>query len=108
MPRCPTARPAIHNAPHWCQAESWFQSGIDEIVNIRCYRAGGVLDPTSFSAFFVRASGGPASGPYGYVDSAASGALVSQYNSTGAANSSTPTGIGQWLVKHLGSGSDRA
>jgi hypothetical protein len=93
---------AIHNAPHWCQAENWFQSGVDEIVNIRCYRAGGVLDPTSFSAFFVRASGGPAPGPYGYVDSAASGALVSQYNSTGAANSSTPTGVGQWLVRFPG------
>lgn len=93
---------AINNAPHWCQAETWFQSGPDEIINIRCYRVGGALDPTSFSAFFVRASGGPAPGPYGYVDSAASGALVSQYNSTGAANSSTPTGTGQWLVKFPG------
>ena len=93
---------AINNAPHWCQAENWFQSGPDEIINIRCYRVGGALDPTSFSAFFVRASGGPAPGPYGYVDSAASGALASQYNSTGAANSSTPTGVGQWLVKFPG------
>ncbi|WP_020391175.1 hypothetical protein [Kribbella catacumbae] len=93
---------AINSAPHWCQAESWFQSGANEIVNIRCYRVGGVLDPTSFSAFFVRASGGPAPGLYGYVDSAASGALVSQYNSAGAANTSTPTGVGQWHVRFPG------
>src|SRR3954468_21705821 len=26
---------AINTAPHWCQAENWFQSGTDEIVNIR-------------------------------------------------------------------------
>ncbi|GAB2592976.1 hypothetical protein [Kribbella endophytica] len=93
---------AVNNAPHWCQAENWFQSGADEIVNIRCYRVGGALDPSGFSAFFVRASGGPAPGPYGYVDSAASGALVSQYNSVGAPNTSTPTGVGQWLVKFPG------
>lgn len=93
---------AINTAPHWCQAENWFQSGADEIVNIRCYRVGGVLDLTSFSAFFVRASGGPAPGPYGYVDSQPNGALVSQYNSAGAPNTSTPLGVGQWQVKFPG------
>ncbi|WP_112243913.1 hypothetical protein [Kribbella monticola] len=93
---------AVNTAPHWCQAETWFQSGADEFVNIRCYRVGGALDPSSFSAFFVRASAGPSSGPFGYVDSAASGALVSQFNSTGALNSSTPGGTGQWLVRFPG------
>ncbi|GAA0583025.1 hypothetical protein HPO96_08965 [Kribbella sandramycini] len=93
---------AIHNAPHWCQAVNWFPSGADEIVNIRCYRAGGALDVTSFAAFFVSASGGPAPGPYGYVDSQPNGALVSQYNSTGAPNTSTPMGVGAYQVKFPG------
>ncbi|MEU0093504.1 hypothetical protein [Kribbella sp. NPDC006257] len=93
---------AVNNTPHWCQAETWGQSGADEIAIIRCYRVGGALDVSSFSAFFVRASGGPSSGPYGYVDSAATGALISQFNSTGAANTSTPGGVGQWLVRFPG------
>lgn len=93
---------AVNNTPHWCQAENWGQSGADEIAIIRCYRVGGALDVSSFSAFFVRASGGPSSGPYGYVDSAATGALISQFNSTGAANTSTPGGVGQWLVRFPG------
>jgi hypothetical protein len=93
---------AINNSPHWCQAEQWFQSGADEIAIIRCYKIGGVLDPTSFSAFFTRASGLPAAGPYGYVDSQASGVLVSQYNSSGGVNTSTPGLLGQWVVRFPG------
>ncbi|MFC0629362.1 hypothetical protein [Kribbella deserti] len=93
---------AVHDAPHWCQAETWFPSGADEIAIIRCYRVGGALDPSSFSAFFTRSSGPSASGPYGYVDSQASGALVSSYNSVGAANVSTPTGVGSWHVRFPG------
>ncbi|WP_405056476.1 hypothetical protein OG474_27505 [Kribbella sp. NBC_01505] len=93
---------AINNAPHWCQAESWGQSGSDEIVNVACYRAGGALDRSSFSVFFVRASGGPAPGPYGYVDSPAGGGIISQYNSVGAGNTSTNLGPGQYQVKFPG------
>lgn len=93
---------AIHNGPHWCQAEAWFVSGADELVNIRCYRAGGVLDHSSFSAFFTRSSGLGAGGPYGYVDSLPTGVLVSQYNATGAANVSAHLAVGQWQVKFPG------
>ncbi|MFI5729055.1 hypothetical protein ACIA49_02975 [Kribbella sp. NPDC051587] len=90
---------AINNAPHWCQAENWGVSGADEIINIACYRVGGALDVSSFSVFFVRASGGPAPGPYGYVDSPPSGGIISQYNSAGAPNTSTNLGVGQYQVK---------
>lgn len=93
---------AINPNPHWCQAETWFQAGVDEIAIIRCYRLGGVIAPTSFSAFFVRASGGPAAGPYGYVDCQAGGAIVSQYNSAGVLNSCTPVAPGQWSVAFPG------
>jgi hypothetical protein len=90
---------AINSAPHWCQVEAWGISGADEIVILRCYKLGGVLDPTSFSAFFTSASGLPAPGPYGYVYSTAAGAVINQYNSSGAANSVIPGPVGQWLVK---------
>lgn len=93
---------AINSSPHWCQAESWSPSGPDEIAIIRCYRIGGVLDPTSFSAFFTSASGLPGPGPYGYVDSQAGGVIVSQYNSSGGVNTSTPGGGGQWTVRFPG------
>jgi hypothetical protein len=93
---------AINNAPHWCQADNWGVSGADQIINVSCYRVGGALDVSSFSVFFVRASGGPAPGPYGYVDSGAGGGTISQYNSTGAGNTSTNLGVGQYQVKFPG------
>jgi len=95
---------AVNGAPHWCQAETWFVAAPDELVNIRCYRPGGVLDHSSFSAFFTRSTGPGAAGPYGYVDSMPTGVLVSQYNSAGAGNTSTHLAVGQWRVRFPGLG----
>ncbi|MEU7819315.1 hypothetical protein [Catellatospora sp. NPDC049111] len=97
---------AITNGPRWCQAETWFPSGVNEIAIIRCYRVGGVPDNSGFSAFFTMASGVGASGPYGYVDTQPTGVIISQYNAAGAANLVTPLGVGQWSVKfpNIGSG----
>jgi hypothetical protein len=94
---------AINSAPHWCQVNGLGPVGADEVVTISCYRAGGAPDGTGFSAIFGSSSG-PASavGSFGYVDSAASGALVSQYNSAGLGNTVIHTGIGQWSVKFAG------
>jgi hypothetical protein len=93
---------AVHGTAHWCQAETWFISGADEFVNVKCFKVGGIADPSSFTAFFTRSSGLGAGGPYGYVDSQATGVLVAQYNSSGAANTSTHTGAGQWQVNFPG------
>ncbi|MEO6500749.1 MAG: hypothetical protein ABIQ09_02420 [Jatrophihabitantaceae bacterium] len=93
---------AINAAPHWCQVDSFGPSGADEKVLISCYRVGGTLDPSSFSAIFSSSSGPAAgAGRFGYVNSLPSGALVSQYTSAGAA-SVTHTTTGQWLVKFPG------
>ncbi|MEO6703418.1 MAG: hypothetical protein ABI140_12555, partial [Jatrophihabitantaceae bacterium] len=94
---------AINSAPHWCQLNNFGPSGADEVVTISCYKVGGVLDPTAFSAIFD-ASSGPASsvGSFGYVNSQASGSIISQYNSAGLGNSVTHSGIGQWTVKFPG------
>lgn len=94
---------AINNAPHWCQVDGFGAFGADERVRISCYRVGGALDPSSFSAIFSSSSGPAAgAGRFGYVHSQPSGALISQYNSAGAGNTVTPGGIGQWLVKFPG------
>ncbi|NUR69669.1 MAG: hypothetical protein HOU81_02515 [Hamadaea sp.] len=93
---------AINASPHWCQVEAWGISVADEIVILRCYKLGGILDPTSFSAFFTSSSGLGAFGPYGYAYSSAAGAVLNQYNSSGAANTVTPGPVGQYLVKFSG------
>ncbi|GHJ44679.1 hypothetical protein Cs7R123_20210 [Catellatospora sp. TT07R-123] len=96
---------AINTAPHSCQVEAFGVSGADEIVNVRCFKVGGVLDNSGFSAIFSQSSGVSGFGPFGYVDTQASGAIVGQYNASGAANTVTPLAVGQWLVRFPGIGS---
>ncbi|NUT37621.1 MAG: hypothetical protein HOV79_31640 [Hamadaea sp.] len=93
---------AISGTPHFCQPEAWGVSGVDEVVIVRCSKPGGALDNSGFTALFTRSSGPGASGPYGYVDANAAGALISQYNSAGAVNTVTPLAVGQWLVRFPG------
>nr|BFE63923.1 hypothetical protein GCM10020063_084490 [Dactylosporangium thailandense] len=95
---------AINDIPHWCQANTWGPSGVDEIVYVDCYKAGGTPDFTPFTAFFESSSPPSAaiSGHFGYVDAQPTGALVSSFNSAGALNTVTPGVPGQWLVKFPG------
>jgi hypothetical protein len=102
---------AVHNAitappGRWCQADTWGPVGADEVVRVSCYAPGGALDPTpGFSVVFTRSSGVVAApGLYGYVDSTAAGAIVSQYNSVGAANTVTHAGVGLYSVSFIGLG----
>ncbi|MFI5906051.1 hypothetical protein [Dactylosporangium sp. NPDC051541] len=92
---------AINAAPHWCQANTWGPSGVDEVVYIDCYKAGGAPDFTPFTAFFERSSPPniAINGRFGYVDAQPTGALVDSFNSMGGLNSVTPGPVGQWTVK---------
>ncbi|HST50270.1 hypothetical protein [Jatrophihabitans sp.] len=96
---------AINSAPHWCQVNGFAASGTNQVASISCYRPGGAPDFTDFSAIYSSSSG-PASpgGAFGYVNSTAGGALVSQYNSAGLGNAVSHTGLGQWTVKFPGLG----
>jgi hypothetical protein len=97
---------AVSNVPRWCQLEAWFPSGVDELVNVRCYRVGGVLDNSGFSLIFTRSSGLGGAGPYGYTDVNAAGGLITGFNNSGAANLSAPIGpAGQYQVRFPGLGS---
>lgn len=90
---------AINPKPHWCQVNSFGPSGSDEIVALSCYQVGGAPDYSSFSAIFDSSSGSSSiAGAFGYVDALPTGALVSQYNSAGAANNVTHSATGQWLA----------
>jgi hypothetical protein len=92
---------AVNPAAHWCQVDGWGPSGADQVVGVSCYRPGGALDPSGFAAIFSSSSATvlpPAAGRFGYADVAASGALVSQYNSAGAANTVVHAAVGQYLV----------
>jgi hypothetical protein len=102
---------AVHNAistppGRWCQADAWGPVGVDEVVRVSCYAPGGALDPTpGFSVLFTRSSGVvPGPGLYGNVDSTGAGAIVSQYNSVGVANTVVHAGIGQYSVAFIGLG----
>jgi hypothetical protein len=96
---------AINPKPHWCQTEKFGQSGADEVVVIGCYLPGGVRDKTAFSLSFGQLHGAIAGpGAFGYVDAQPTGALVSQYNSAGAANAVAHPAVGQWIVKLPGLG----
>jgi hypothetical protein len=93
---------AVNQDPYWCQADGWGPSGADQVVGISCYKAGGGLAPSAFTAMFESSSGTvvpAAQGRFGYVDATATGALVDQYNSAGAVNTVTHAGVGRWLVR---------
>jgi len=45
--------------PHWCQVDTFGPVGPDELAQIACYRVGGTLDPTGFSASYDSSSGAP-------------------------------------------------
>lgn len=89
---------AINTVPHWCQINSFGPVGADEVVTVSCHKIGGAQDPTAFSAIFDSSTGPVGPGSFGYVNSTAGGALISQYNSSGAGNAVVHTGAGQWTV----------
>jgi hypothetical protein len=101
---------AVNGGPVWCQPLRWGPSGADELVYVRCYRVGvGPVD-TPFSAVFASSSppdGLP--GRYGYVHVDPAGGIVSQYNSSLAANIVTPSSSpGQYTVRLPGLGTPGA
>jgi hypothetical protein len=89
----------------WCQADDWMSFLTNEFVSVSCYRPGGLLDPTvGFSVMFSASSGPASPGFYGYVDSSATGSIISQYNSTTSPVSVAPGPPGVYTVNFFGMG----
>ncbi|MFJ6214239.1 hypothetical protein ACIQGZ_13020 [Streptomyces sp. NPDC092296] len=89
---------AVNKAGDWCQLNAWQPNGPNEDVYVSCYRPGGAPDNSAFTVLYTASTGAPSSpvGSYGYLFSDVSGALLAQYNSTGAANSVGKGGVGIW------------
>lgn len=91
---------AISNDPRWCQIISTQPIGADQIVEVACYRQGGVPDWSRFAVSYSSSSGPPAPpvGGYGYVVANPIGAILQSYNSTGGGNGVIHLGPGQYRV----------
>jgi hypothetical protein len=97
---------AVIDAPVWCQAEKWRPAGVNEIVAVRCYKAGGTAVFAPFTVMFTESSKAPfpAGRAYGYVRFRPGHGIVTRFNSAGAANTVTAAGTGVWVVAMPGLG----
>lgn len=89
---------AVSSNGAWCQLNSWQQAGEDEDVLVSCYAADGTSANSQFTVVYTTSSGTlpPTAGQYGYLYADASGSLFTEYNSSGAVNSVSKVGTGQW------------
>jgi len=94
---------AVSGTPAWCQALSWAASGPDEVVGVRCYKAGGIAAFVPFTIAYTTSSKGPfpAAAAYGYVHYQPGSGIVAKFNSTGAPVTVTPVAPGRWTVRML-------
>jgi hypothetical protein len=98
---------AVASGPAWCQAQWWRRSGPDELVSVRCYRAGGRPDFVPFAVMFTQSSRTPfpPGRAYGYLHYQPGRGIVSGFSSTGAADVVTRLSTGLWRVTLPGLGS---
>ncbi len=90
---------AVNPNPVWCQLLAWRSNPPNEDVFVQCYRVGGAPVNTQFTVLFTESTGLPVNpGDYGYVFATASGAIASQYNTSGAANALSVGPVGFWKV----------
>lgn len=88
----------IGAGPAWCQLGKWYPQGSDEIVEVQCYRHGGVPDDTRFGVTFTERSAPLPSGGFAYVYANVAGGIVAEYNSAGAPNATAYGGPGFYRV----------
>jgi hypothetical protein len=98
---------AVVASPVWCQAQKWGPSGPNEVVVVRCFKAGGAPTFAPFSVLYTKSSKGlfPAGRGYGYVHFTPGPGIVARFNSAGATNTVTPGATGVWVVAMPGLGS---
>ena len=93
---------AVGRAGNYCETVRWFQSGVDEIVEVQCHRPGGAPADTPFTVLWSVSSAGPVPGGYATVQATAGGLIAQSYNSAGAGVVVSPGGPGQYTVRFLG------
>lgn len=96
---------AVDNAGHFCEVVRWFESGTWELVEVGCFKPGGIPDDAAFTVLWTISSGAlPAGqGSHAYVQYG-TGGIVQHYNSTGAAVTVVPSGTGIYEFRLSGVG----
>ncbi len=97
---------AVTDSPVWCQAQKWARSGPNEVVAVRCYKAGGLPTFAPFVVAYSQSSKGsvPPGRGYGYVHYSPVHGVVARFNSAGAVNTVTAVAPGAWKVRLPGLG----
>lgn len=92
---------AVNRTGHYCTVVRWYQSGVDEIVDVQCFKPGGTRDDSRFTVLWTVSSGVLTTGPgsYASVQGTAVGAIAQAYNSSGGGVGVLPLGVGLYEVK---------
>ncbi|GAA0907668.1 hypothetical protein GCM10009557_82480 [Virgisporangium ochraceum] len=112
FPHLATGRGVAHvtavlwGGPAWCQLGKWYPNGADETVEVQCYAHGGIPADTRFAISFTERRGPLAvpGGGFGYVYADSAANVLTEYNSTGAANPVAYGGGGFYRVTLPGVG----
>lgn len=96
---------AVSRAGHYCEVVRWGSAGADEIVDVACFRPGGIPADTPFTVMWSISSGIVPPGAYATVEVDPAGATVQWYNSTpGGAPGTGVLSIGRYIVRIPGVG----
>jgi len=98
---------AVDKRAAWCQAQKWVPKGQDELVYVRCFKAGGFPTFSPYTVLFTVSTSGsvPAGQAYGYVHYEPGSGVVTSFNSSGGATTVAPLSDGVWKVTMAGLGS---
>lgn len=92
---------AVDGSGKWCQAQSWAESGLDEVVKVACYAPGGAPAASDFTVMFTKSTPPILQpGDHAYVDYQPGAGIVSEFNSA-PGNPSVivdPAADGSWRV----------
>ncbi|GLL07824.1 hypothetical protein GCM10017581_095820 [Dactylosporangium matsuzakiense] len=96
---------AVARDGRFCETVRWYSSGLDEIVDVQCFKAGGSPADTPFTVLWTVSSGVLPTGTGAYASLQVTGNTLTQaYNSTGGPVSVTPVAVGVYAVKLAGVG----
>lgn len=96
---------AVNPDGRFCEVVRWNISGVDEIVDVACFKPGGGPVDTPFTVLWTLSSGVvPAPNTYASVQATSLGAIVQQYNSVGGPVAVGPSSPGYYSVRFSGVG----
>jgi hypothetical protein len=97
---------AVAGDGRFCETVRWYASGLDQIVDVQCFKAGGSPADTPFTVLWTTSSGVlPAGvGAYASAQVTTAGTLVQSYDSAGAAVTAGPLAPGIYSVRLNGVG----